>query len=951
MSGRSRCTFVSAAVAAALASAAPSLQAQQSVESGQADLEEITVTGSRIARVGGYEAPTPVTVVDAEQLARAAPSNIADGLNQLPQFSNSSSQRAGDQLGTDAPQAGNYLDLRGVGSIRTLVLLDGRRVPPTSPTGTVDVNTLPQLLVERVDVVTAGASAVYGSDAITGVVNYVLDDDFTGVKGVAQGGRSNYSDADSWRVGLAGGTPLLDGRMHVLFSVEKSEDDGIPSKADRPEWGPLPMVVGAGTAANPYVAITNARMRSSTFGGLIRTGPLANWHFLPSGEAVPMDPGQPTASAPFAIGGDGSYWEPSTLNGTLDTQGFFGRMSFDFTDSLTGFIQASYGESTNSYRGHTLFSFGNSLTIFSGNAFLPQAVQDVLDATGTPSFRMNRMHRDFGFAESTTDNETLNATLGLRGKLGGSWQWNAYYTRGDAEMHTKARDYLNVNLAAALDAVVDPATGSTVCRVTLTHPGQYPGCEPINIFGEGAPSQAALNYIIGVADYKVENVLDEVGFDIGGDVFEGWAGPISVVVGATYREQTIEQVSNSDPSQPVDTTGIRGAFSDLRTSVANVGTADGGYDVTEIFAETVVPLVTDGPLGDRLELNGAVRYADYSTSGGDETWKIGLNYQPFEDLRFRITRSRDMRAPTHSELFAGRQVGVSGIFDPLTGINDLTLETGGGNVTLEPEIGNTLTYGVGYQPSWVPGLTLSVDYYDVEITGAIAGVGTQTALDVCFASGGTDPVCALITRPISPTDPSPANFPTEISTAPLNIASLETKGIDIEASYQRPVGPGTLGLRLIANYLDSFERNNGVGAPTIEYVGVVGQGSGYVDSRGKGLPKWRGALSATWSAGPLTLFVQQRYIHSMTRAGGNLEGLVYADNLAHVGSVSYTDFTVEYGLPSLRADLFLSITNAFDKRPPTIGPENYNPGVLYPTARAVYDIVGRYYTAGLRVKF
>ncbi len=892
--------------------------------------------------------PTPVTAIDDEDLTRAAPSGIADGLNQLPQFGGSTSTRKGRQLGTDEPQAGNYLNLRNVGSIRSLILLDGRRVPPTSTNGAVDVDTLPQLLVERVEVVTAGASAVYGADAVAGVVNYVLDDDFSGIKGFAQVGRSGNSDGDTWRMGLAGGTELLDGRMHVLFSVEATDDDGIPNQKDREEWVREAMIVGAGTAANPFVQITNARMNTWTHGGLIVSGPLAGYHFLPSGEAAPMDMGQISATPAFSVGGDGAHWRSSTLQGQLETQSVFGRVSFDFTDSVTGFVQASLGKSETYYRAHELFVPGPQMTIFSGNAFLPQDVQTVLDDTGTPSFRLARILGDFGFADSASENESLAATIGLTGSVAQKWRWNAYYTRGKAEFDNASADYSPVRLAAALDAVTDPVTGDIVCRVALTDPGRHPGCVPANIFGEGRVSQGAIDYVIGDVLYGATNELDEIGFDIGGDLFEGWAGPIAGVIGASYRDQGISQYSNANPAIPQNTTGIRGVWSSLPSSVANVGVAEGGYDVTEVFVETVVPLMTDGALGDRLELNGAFRNVDYSTSGQDSVWKIGFSYQPIEDLRFRITTSRDIRAPSHSELFAGEQFGIDGIEDPLTGIIGITMGKSGGNPTLEPETGDTMTYGFIFQPRWMPAFTLSVDYYDLEITKAITSVEQQTALNVCHASGGTDPLCSLIDRPGSHTDPSPENFPISVSLSPLNIGSIHTKGIDIDASYVHELGSGTLGLRLIANYLDSFERNNGAGAPTVEFAGVTGLGS--VDGRDGGLPRWRGSLQATWSNETFTVFAQQRYIHGMTRSGGDLPA-VFADGLADIGSVSYTDLTFEYALPRWDVGLFASVTNAFDKRPPLVAPENYNPGVAYPVSRKVHDVMGRYYTAGVRVNF
>ncbi len=933
--------------AAALAAAVfADLAGAQQPGAQEGDVEEVVVTGSRIQTRDGYEALTPVTVVEAEQLERGTPTNIADALNQLPQFTNSRNERSNTLLSFDTPQAGNNLNLRGVGPVRGLILLDGRRVPPTSFVGTVDVNTLPQMLVERVDIVTAGASAVYGADAVSGVVNYVLDSDFEGLKTFAQFGQSGESDADTMRLGVAGGTSFADERAHVLFSVERYDSDGVSWTADRPLWGPSYLTVGDGTAANPYRLAQNVRFNHVTEGGMVLTGPLAGQHFNANGELVAFDGGAPSASGGFSIGGDGATWPTNSLTATLKSDAVFGRLSYRFSPTLEGFVQATWADSKNTYSAHPNFTFGPDITIFSGNPFLPAAAQAVLTDTGTESFGMSRLHTDMGMIDNIVDNEAVNFTVGLNGTFAGDWTWNAHYTHATVDMRSQTTNHLeNVKFAAALDAVQDPE-GNIVCRVTLTHPGLRDDCVPINVFGVGASSAEAIAYITGTQMYEVENDLDEIQFDISGTPFETWAGPAALVVGASYREQSIDQLSNSDPAEPVDDTGVRAAPTTLRFLAANNGTARGSYDTTELFTEIAIPLLSDQPFAERLELNGAFRFVDYSSFGEEEAWKVGLVYQLNDELRFRVTESRDIRAPTLFDLFAGRSAGIAGITDVHTGVSTITITEGGGNPNVQPEKGETFTVGIGYRPSWLPGFSLAVDYYDLEISGIISTIPGTPLIQICHNSGHTDPLCDLIERPLPISDTSPANFPTSVSEIPINLGYVKTDGFDVEATYVSESGAWSL--RAILNHVNSYIENSGLGGDDREFAGVIGDyGTG-----GPTIPKWSGAVSATWSLDSWTFFLQERYIDSMTRIGGNIPDAVFSDGTAGASSVFYTDLTVEYALPTnYEAEIFLTVNNLFDKDPPLLAPINYNPGVAYPTAQVLYDVVGRYFTLGARLRF
>ncbi|HKQ82853.1 MAG TPA: TonB-dependent receptor [Steroidobacteraceae bacterium] len=928
-------------------SAAPSERAVADEPSNAVQpMDDIVVTGSRIAR-DGYNAQTPVTTVSSEELLLGAPTNLPDALNQLPQFGNSLSQRNGNVVDPLQQGGGNSLDLRSLGPNRVLILLDGQRVSPNNTRGIVDINTFPQLLVKSVDVVTAGVSAVYGADAVSGVVNFVLDRKFEGVKGFAQGGTSSRGDNESFAAGVAFGQSIMDDRLHVLFSAEYNRADGVARMSDRALFRKNYLRVGSGTEADPYRTVANVNHSFVTFGGVVANGPLAGMAFQPDGSLAPFDFGVPQSRG-YQIGGDGANWGDPGLIPSLENQNVFGRAELQVTDNVTAYVQLSYARSESKVDQYLNFNFGD-ITIFQDNAFLNQTARDALIATNTPSFNVLRINRDFGYVGNELDNRSPRFALGLEGTLSDDWKWKTYGTYGESTLRGELpRQAKPVELAAALDAVVGP-NGQIVCNITVTNPGLRDDCVPIDIFGDGSPSDAALAYVTGTNKYKVVNDALEFGAEIAGDLFDLPAGPLSTAFGASYRRQTIEQTSTSDPSITVDATGVRGVGSTKAFTVTNFGTADGSANAKEVFVEASAPILHELPLIERLELNGAARYVDYSTFGGKSVWKAGMVYQITPDFRFRLTRSRDIRAPSLYNQFSGQQTVVETLLDPLTGVQGTTLQTGGGNPDLDPEKADTLTFGLGFQPSSIPGLRFSVDYYDVKIEDAINTVTGQSILTACHGSGYTDPLCSLVTRPLPISDTSAANFPTAInSLTDINIGSLRTKGIDFEASYSTAPRfvPGTINLRLFANYVDTFEIDNGPGAQ--EYAGFVG--SGLIQKNRGGLPQWRATLSATYTNGAFSLFLQERFIDAMSQIGGNTPDDVYSDDSAHISSVAYTDLSLEYEFASLETKAFVSVNNLFDKKPPLVA-DFQLPSIQFPSIGTVYDLVGQYITLGVRTRF
>lgn len=926
--------FVSACSAALMAVPAFAQSAEEAApQDASADsASDIVVTGSRAIR-DGSQAPTPITVVAAEDLVKAQPGLIGEALNQLPSF-RGSTRPAGAFTGALGPQSGSYLNLRNLGVQRTLVLIDGRRAAPSSRDGSTDINLFPQDLVKRVDIVTGGASAAYGSDAVAGVVNFVLDTRFTGVKTTVQAGISEQGDAPTYKASISAGQSFAGDRGRIVVSATYFEMGGIQSVGDR-DWGRR----GTGFLSNPAVPgqlIFRDDVRASTAspGGVILSGPLAFRQFAPGGALVPYSRGS-TQSGLVQVGGDGAQVF-SNLSADVTTRSYFGHAEFDVTPSLTLYAQAGLALARNHYNQAQQFNPGgfNGFTIFSGNAFLNPAVQQVLTDTNTPAFAMGRVNFDFGEPSNATARaRTLDLTAGFRFTGAAGLEIEGYFEHG--RNRTNIRTYNNValeRLYAAADAVRDPSTNQIVCRVALTNPGLYPGCVPINLFGAGAPSQAAIDYVEGASSYTATFTQDVGDISLRAQPFSTWAGPVSIAAGGQYRRVELNQVSDDIAQSINDATGIRGFPAAYQNQpggwlLTNVFPVRGSYHLWELFAEAAVPLARDLPFLHKLDVNGAVRYTDYSTSGGVTTWKAGAVWEPVAGVRLRGTVSRDIRAPNVPELFAGIVQNTGSVIE--NGVTVPIVQAARGNPSLQPEKADTYTAGIVLSPAFAPGLTLSVDYYSIDIAGIISSLTPQLTLNQCLA--GANALCANITR-------NAAGQITRIESPTLNLNRLATSGLDIELSY-RPRGQvlgGTTDMRFIASYLDK-QRQDISNGPSIDRAGEVGLSTN---------PRWSATASMNWKSGPVALFVQERFIGAGTYDVTRVEPNTIENN--RVKSVFYTDLTASVELKQ-GYRFFLTVNNLFDRDPP-LAPN----GTLFtfiPTNPLLYDVIGRQFTAGVNIKF
>lgn len=905
---------------------------EAAAEADQDVAAEITVTGSRIQRAG-FTAPTPVTVLGADQLVKAAPSTLAESLRQLPSLTNTS----GPQRNSGSQRAGqSFLNLRSLGPNRTLTLLDGRRVVSTSLTGSVDANILPAGVVQRVEVVTGGASAAYGSDAVAGVVNFILDSKFKGLKGEINAGIANEGDNREYRATLSGGTDFADGAGHILISGEYFQNDGVAPGA-RP-WASQGWGFINNPAGTPTLILQPNVLTVGTYGGLITTGnggTAANnalfkgIQFLPGGVPAPYNYGTMT-TATQQVGGDGVSTELiQEINRPLKRGSVFAHATFDLSDRFTVFAEGIYGRSQSTVNNtYNRRQTANPFTILRDNAFLPESIRTQMTSAGVTSLTMLRFSRERGFIVTTTDSETVQGTAGIKGSIG-ALQLNAHYTHGRTVQDNQVKnDEITARFNSAIDSVrvtaanagtSGLAVGSIVCRSSLTAPTN--GCVPFNVFGEGSPSDAAMDYARGTSWSHAVIESDIAGLSLSGPLFNGWAGPISFAVGGEYRSENIKLTT--DPLSPT------GAF-----LLGNPNPWTGQYNVKEGFAELIVPIARDLPLLRELELNAAGRITDYSTSGQVETWKVGLSWTPVSDLRFRGTRSRDIRAPNLSELFqAGRQ-SIASVNDPfkanvrVTGIAQIN----SGNSGLTPEIADTLTIGGVFSPAWAPGLNLSVDYYDIKIKDAIDTIAAQTAVDQCFI--GVASACALFTRDAG------GNI-TRFSALPINLASAKTRGVDVELGYSAPSGllglDGNFSLRAIASYLAKQETTAPGGLP-VDRAGEAGVNP---------YPHWRGVGQINYQGKSIGSFLQVRYVgggaYDLTRGPAVID-------LQSVPSRTYFDGQISARIPqgSGEVELFLNVRNIFNKAPP-IAPENANVPVAFNAF--LHDVIGRTFRVGARFKF
>lgn len=916
-------------VALFVALAAPAFAADEQA-AAQEDEASIVVTGTRL-KTSGFDAPTPVSVITEEQIQRAAPATISDFVNQLPALAGSVSPRT-NKGGIGNGQAGvNLMNLRNLGAQRTLVLLNGKRVSPTTLTGVVDVNTIPDALVKRVDVVTGGASAAWGSDAVAGVVNFVLDTKYQGLKGNVQLGTSTHGDANNYAADLSFGTSFADDKGHIVVSGKYNQNDEAMF-ADRSWFKGYKVVANplAGQAGQTSFLAAPWASQFGTLNGLVNSGPLAGYYFADNGSLAGTNFPLTGRSGNTFYFGDQAVFNrladqapTQQLSIPVKQYSVYGRASYELGDSLEAFVEGSYSGSEARYQSVYFGRIGNTaVNIQRDNFYLPAAVVTAMTSAGVTSIPVSIFDPKLGRIQVYADRDAYRGQGGLQGSLGGNWNWDLTFQYGQTHSITAAHSMARPgNYALATDVVANPSNPSQpICRSTITAPTN--GCVPFNIFGSQSISAAALDYVTGTSSQDLRYTQTVTSLNLTGDLLTLPAGAVSLATGAEYRTEKAVAVAD--------------AISQLSQFYAgNFKNFSGKYNAKEVYGEIGVPVFKDGALGRSLNLNAAARYTDYSVSGGVTTWKGGLRYEPVEGVELRLTRSRDIRAPNLQELFQPGLVTNQAVNDPVNGNAQVRfMQTVGGNLNLKPEKADTLTLGLVLQPTFANGLRASVDFYDIKIKDAISTYSAQFVVNQCNA--GLTQFCQFITRDAN-------RALTAITLAPFNAQLEQARGIDFELSYTKPVGDGTLDLRALANYVDKL--NIVTPTTTITRAGEVGNNTGAAE----GVPHWRGVASVTYDSAKFTAQLKARLIGAGVY--DDAWGPTFIDRRS-APAIAYLDAYADFKMDRIsKGSLFyVAVDNLLNTAPPIVVTSDNGNTVGAGTNPFLYDLIGRTFRVGFRFK-
>lgn len=1033
--------------------------------SQSSDAPAIIVTGSRIQRNSNLDSSAPITSVSGSELLDNGNLSLGDALNELPSLRATYSQANSTRfIGT----AGlSLLDLRGLGTDRTLVLVNGRRhVTSTPGSFTVDVNTIPSDLLLRTEVITGGNSAIYGSDAVSGVVNFILRDDFEGFRIRGQGGISDEGDRGSYFISGIAGKNFAEGRGNITAAFEYSRSNPVYF-ADRPyqtgafdgppgfntvdtdigcatddNGNPIPGSIpfcdpnvrngsdtipdtaffdygskfgiislgGTVLTSCPAASATNGARREAVCTNLAPDGTSMlsptggrlsdNYVFLPDGTLV-RDPvvtdlrnvGGGRFGGLTATGIEGAMLMPG-----LERYSGSVMAKFEVTPAFTPFFEGKYVK-IKANQTSTQPTFVNSALSPSfsiNNPFLTEQARETISLItgGASRFTMFRFNNDIGTRAEDHERETYRFVGGIRGEFGSASNWRyelaANYGRTKTFYETGGNVLID-NFNRATNAVLN-GSGNIVCAVNADADTENDdaACAPLNLFGEGAPSQEALDYILYTSSRKERATQLQVTAFVSGDTtgfFELPGGAISVAVGAEYRKETayaaydaVTQagetfLNSSDPFDPPT------------------------YSVKEAFGELRIPILADMDFFEELTIDAAVRASDYNFSD-DLVWayNAGIVWSPIEDIRIRGGIARSVRAPNMDDLYATRSETFANNFqDPCdqrfigngpnraarcaeAGIpTTLTLPDGTvvpwtnvpnsglsgfnqGNSDLQPEKSDSFTVGAVFQPSFLPGFSLTVDYYNIKIKKAISGLTGQAIANRCYDDPNTldNPYCAAIFRRSSadpyvnftfdgqagrrfdgfPEITLPVIGPAFLN-QPFNYQSLKTSGVDFDATYRTDIGNVRLDIRAIASYLIKRENYIFISEPdrSERVHGTLGD------------PEWQGSLSADLDFGDWDLGYDMRFIDRMTIGAwetqfshqGRDPTNADAFPVTHYPRTFYHD--IRFGMDVAEDFRFYAgVDNVFDTLPP-YGLTGTGAG------SGVYSTIGRFFYAGFQADF
>lgn len=928
--------------------------------------EEIVVTGTRVRRKD-LNTPAPVTVINREQVTASGKVSIGDFLQSLPE--------QGNAINTQINNGGDgstRVNLRGLGTARTLVLLNGRRFVPggTGADSSVDLNSIPTAAIERIEVLKDGASAVYGSDAVSGVINIITRKSYSGTEVNAFTGVSPHGDGNTYDLALTTGTSSE--RGGILFSAGYYRMD--PVWAGDRSWSEKPYAYNyrtqrervLGSFGVPQGALDLFSSNTADYTGT----PTAAWTTLtntynPTGTAWTdstfiYDPGN---------GPSGSDWR--AFDATSDTYNFqpenylvtpqqrmqlFATGDTRLGDMARGYFEASYVNRRSEWKiaPEPLFSDGEGLTISAQNFYNPFGVEFNPSTGG-----LYRRLVEFGNRSEAQDIDTIRTLLGLDGTLPemlgplSGWYWDANFNFGRTQgVSVKNGNLLLPNLQAALGPSFLDTTDNTVKCGT---PGNIiPSCVPLDLFhGAGSITGPQTENLTFTGSHRGFNQMVGAQVNLSGELFPLMSErPMGLAVGYEYR-----RLSGAFLFDPITAAGM---------TTGNKGeNTEGFYSVNEGYAELVVPIVSGLAFAEDLEASAAARVFDYSTFGSDWTYKFGARYKPISDVTIRGTYSTAFRAPSIGDLFSGQADTFPNASDPCADVDAATSPPAlvascaaagvptdgsftdprtqlrgrfGGNPDLDPETARIYTLGVVLEPHWVKNLSVTVDYYNISVDNSISTIGFSTILNSCYPdeAGVTPQYCNFVAR-----DPGSHRI-TNITNLQTNVGGNDTRGVDVALRYALPTAFGRFSFAVDTNFLGKYTETKA--------DGTVISGKGNFDLADQGtygiFPSFKGNLGVTWGWKGLGAGVATRYLNGFKECA-NARGVsgtdgscrLFPNESRDVSSYNTWDAFVSYGLTSAfgKTNLAVGMLNAFDRTPPKI----YN-GFTASTDPSAYDLMGRF---------
>ncbi|MFB0613721.1 TonB-dependent receptor domain-containing protein [Aurantiacibacter poecillastricola] len=952
----------------------------QTVSTGTADEmeaeenagETIVVTGSRIR--SSFDQPTPVTMLGGERLEERGITNLGDALNELPAFSaTQSAATAGLTPGPGLNIGGRILDLRGLGAVRTLTLVDGKRFVPSTTQATVDTNMIPSILLQRAEVVTGGASAVYGSDAVSGVVNLIIDRDFTGYRVNGQLGISNEDDNFTRQVGVAGGWDF-GSSVHLVVGGEWEKADGIDACRER-DWcidgltivGRNPLAAGQSPDLPASNILPGASVWTTDFQG-ITTPPASAFTGVDLPVLRPIDgitfdnDGTPRryqlgsyANRIWMVGGETGT--PAEENVYFDFPiispnerfSLMGLLTLDATPDLSFELGLTYGGSDGRHRSTAYRNI--ALTIQDDNPFIPRSADPTLDIptilanSGATSFSLGKGFDDVGPVQIEATNRVFRLVAGAEYSISPDWTADFYYQFGRNSFRSDLRNNtITANILQALDAT--SLNGEPVCRVNADADptNDDPSCVPLNPFGyaNGPLFASAADYV--TADGFQTSVTKQhvAALNISGSLFELPGGPLGVAFGGEFRNDSL-----SGDTDPISQTG--GFF-----NAGNGSIISGEIEVVEGYAEFDAPILGDVPFASEFGISGAIRQTHYRRSSDfaqestvdATTWKLGATWAPVEAVRFRVTRSRDIRAPNIPELFGPQSVRTGILTDVGNGgVQVIVPITSGSNPNLLPEKADTFTAGVVIQPEtgFLSRLRASIDYYDIDIADAIGVLGQQNIVQRCV--DGDQLSCSLIERDAD-------NNVVSITDTVQNVNRLIARGVDFQLNYSQPLGGNNaLSLVVLTSYVKDLITVDSVGST--DRAGQTGLRGGTPP----GVPDWLVDATASLDIGDAFTFnTHVRWINSGFFFPSFIEpgdpGYALTDpnsvNTNSLPSKTYVDLLATYRLDlgfAERAEIYAGVDNVFNVDPPNF------PGANGAGNNVLFNPVGRFFKGGVRLTF